>query len=399
MKVRTLIGLGVSLAAAALAGCGGGGGGGGAAAPSSTVISGMASKGPINGGTVKVYAIRSGTEDRSAPLGQGQTDAGGKYTVDVGAYKGAVLVEVTGGSYADEVTGALVALKAAAPLRAVFANASTGKKTVAVTPLTELAYKKAKGGGAITPAAIDDANKNIATFFKLADIISTEPVASGDDNQKKYAFVLGSFAQLINDNKKTGEALDDALPRLLTQIGDEMEHGGGLSPDTIGNINDAITNFTNSGRNQTGATITPIPAPTSGIIKLSSTGTTNTIGAIDLTVNFPAGVRVNADATTGEAASGAVTISGVAAVGDNKLTSAKFTPAAGDIPARLRIVLINTAGFGLGEFATIRFDLAGGSFPAGKEAFSVASFAAKDLNGTPLGNITAAPASVGAEVR
>jgi len=110
-------------------------------------------------------------------------------------------------------------------------------------------------------------------------------------------------------------------------------------------------------------------------------------------------LRVNADVTTGETAAGVVTISGVAAAGDNRLSSAKFTPAAGDIPARLRIVLINTAGFGLGEFVTIRFDLAEGSFPSGKEAFSVASFAPTDLDGAPLGNITAAPASLGAEIR
>ena len=140
-----------------------------------------------------------------------------------GSYKGPLVVEVTGGSYKDEVSGATVALKT--PLRAVFANASTGRKKVAVTPLTELAYKKAKGNGTkLTAAAIDAANASIAASFSLTDIISTLPDPSGaGEDQKKYAAACGSFAQLVNDNKGPGETLDDALPRLLTQMGDEME--------------------------------------------------------------------------------------------------------------------------------------------------------------------------------
>jgi len=305
----------------------------------------MAAKGPIRAGTVKVYAIRDGVQG-STPLAQGDTDAGGNYTVDCGSYKGAVVVEVTGGSYKDEVSGTTVNLKT--PLRAVFANASTGRKKVAVTPLTELAYKKARGGGPkLSAAAIDAANASIAAAFNLTDIVSTLPDFSGvDDDRKKYAAACGSFAQLVNDDKGSGESLDDALPRLLNRLGDEMEHGGGFSLDSIGRMNDAITKFSNSGRNQTGSTITPLPAPTSGLLKLTTSGNATTIGAIDVTVNLPAGVTVKADPATGEVQQGGiVTISGVAAIGDNRLVSAKFTPGT---PGRLHIALINTAGFGPG---------------------------------------------------
>lgn len=398
MRKYSLIGLGsfLLLLAIAISGCGAGGAGVAAVSPagSTTIISGLASKGPIKTGTVKVYAIRNGAEDRAAPLGQGETDTNGNYSIDVGPYKGQVMVEVSGGSFTDEVTGAAVTLKA--PLRAIFADASSGKKTVAITPLTELAYKKAQGAGAYTDASINDANANIAAMFKLADIISTLPVAGGaSDDQKKYAAACGSFSQYVNDNKNAGESLDDALSRLLTQIGDESKNNGIFSYDTIIKINNAIAGFNTNGKNQTGATMTPIPLPTSGLLKLSTAGIANTIGAIDVAINLPVGVRVNANATTGETAAGVITISGVAASGDNKMATAKFTPASAGTQAQLHIFLIHAAGFGLGEFVTIKFDLdTGGNFPPTKNAFDMAGFAAKGLNGSPISGVTAAPSSM-----
>jgi hypothetical protein len=135
-------------------------------------------------------------------------------------------------------------------------------------------------------------------------------------------------------------------------------------------------------------TATPTPTPTSGVLKVSAAGTPNTIGAIDMTINFPGGVKVNTVAATGEAADGVVAASGIAA-GSNTLATGKFTPASGSTPAQLRIGLINTAGFGLGEFVTIKFDLeTGGSFPASATAFSVAGFAADGLSGAPLSGIS-----------
>jgi hypothetical protein len=395
MRVRNLIVLALSLVATGLSGCGGGGGGGGGV-PTTTVIGGMASKGPIKAGTVKVFAIKDGKEDRSASLAQGQTDSNGNYSIDLGAYKGAVVVEVSSGSYTDEVlTSTTVSLKA--PLRAVFANASSGRRTVAITPLTEMAYKKAVGGGTLTAATINDANARIASLFQLSDIVATLPVtgATAGEQEKKYAFACGSFSQLVNNSKNVGESLDDALQRVMTSIGNELEKSGGLSNETIASISSAIADFDKGGKNQTGATIT-LATPTSGVLKLSTAGTADAIGGIDLTIGFPAGVVVDADGT-GEPASGVVTVSGVAAVGDNTLTAAKFTPASGGNPAQLHIALVNATGFGLGEFVTVKFKLAaGGALPAGKDAFTVTGFAAKGLSSaTTLAGITAAPSSVG----
>ena len=141
-----------------------------------------------------------------------------------------------------------------------------------------------------------------------------------------------------------------------------------------------------------GSSATPAPTAASGLLKLSTSGNANTIGAIDVTVDLPAGVAVQADSITGEVAAGVVAISGVAAVGVNNLVSAKYTPGT---PGRLHMILINTTGFGLGEFVTIKFNLAtGGSFPASKDAFSVSAFSVKDLSSNALVGVTAAPASL-----
>jgi hypothetical protein len=108
-------------------------------------------------------------------------------------------------------------------------------------------------------------------------------------------------------------------------------------------------------------------------------------------------VTVASDAVTGEAASGVVSVSGVAASGSNQLALAKYTPAAGATPAQLHVTLVNATGFGLGEFVTIRFDLASGTtLPTSASSFTVASFSAKSLSGSTLTGITAAATSVAA---
>jgi hypothetical protein len=141
------------------------------------------------------------------------------------------------------------------------------------------------------------------------------------------------------------------------------------------------------------APVTP-PVPTAGLLKMSSTGSSLAIGGIDMTISMPAGVTVKADPNTGEASSGVITISGVATAGSSKLATAKFTPAAGGSPAQLHIVMINTTGFGDGEFVSINFDLVGGIDLPSVTAFSVIGISANALDGTPLGGITAAPLSV-----
>jgi hypothetical protein len=377
----------------ALAGCSSSGSDSTATEPppaTSTVLSGMASKGPIKAGTVKVFAVKNGVVDMTAPIAQGQTDVNGNYSIDLGQYQHApVVVEVTGGSFTDEVSGATVTLNI--PMHTAVANIETGSTTVAVTPITELAFQKAKGGGTLTEAAINMANATVGATFSVNDPVSSLPIPNGTtEDQRNHAAACEAISQLVNSNKGPSETLDECLTRTLVTMGEEEEHGG-LSGESITMINTAITTFNNSGTNQTGGNISTVPIPSAGMLKMSSSGASLLIGAIDVTVKLPAGVTVEADPNTGEVTSGGdIKVSGVAAVGNNSLTLAKFTPASGD----LHIAMENTAGFGSGEFVTIKFDLAPGTYLPALNAFTVVSVAAKAIDGSALTGVTAAPSSV-----
>jgi hypothetical protein len=138
----------------------------------------------------------------------------------------------------------------------------------------------------------------------------------------------------------------------------------------------------------------PTPTPTKGLLKLSTSGAAAIMAGVDVTVSLPDGVILNADPATGEVAAGTITVSGAAAAGSNNIAAAKFTPASGGVPANLHIAIINVSGFSLGEFATIRFGLATGAALPLPNAFTVTSFSAKALDGSPLSGVTAAPPSV-----
>ena len=141
----------------------------------------------------------------------------------------------------------------------------------------------------------------------------------------------------------------------------------------------------------------PAAAPAGGVLKISTAGTAATIGALDMTVNLPAGTTVTADSVTGEAAAGTITVSGAAAANGGSQVAAKVNPASGGASANVVISMINPNGFEAGECMTIDFKLAtGAAFPVNASVFSVTGVAAKALDGTPLSGVTVAPTSLAA---
>ncbi len=183
-----------------LTGCGGGGGGTTSATPGagtagSTILEGVASKGPVANGTASVYAITNG--QKGSLLTTASTGADGSFTANLGSYSGPVMVEVTGGSYMDEATGNTVQMGSLV-LRTALDNAA-GNVTVAVTPLTEAAVQYMDG--TLTTNMITLANSTVATKFGMADIAHTiphnvsSPAATGQDNQTYYGLMLAAMSQ------------------------------------------------------------------------------------------------------------------------------------------------------------------------------------------------------------
>jgi hypothetical protein len=247
MKIKRLIGLVLGLAVITLAACSSGSNN--SSSPQAQ-LSGIASKGPLKNADVKVFAIKNGVVDTSAPIGTGTTDAIGNFNVTLSSAfngTGAVEVLVTGGTFTDEATGVPgVGLKT--ELRAMITNVSAGAaKVVAVTPLTELASKKAETTAAglssgLTSTAIDDSNKSISDTFQIGDDITTTlPKSDGSVTEKKHSTACAAISQIVNGRKHTGESTDDALTRVMGELETEIETHGGLSTSTETEIHSAET--------------------------------------------------------------------------------------------------------------------------------------------------------------
>ena len=361
---------------------------------STTAITGMASKGPISGATVNVFSIRSGVTDTAAPLGQAQTDAKGIYTVETFGYKGPVVVEVTGGSYKDEVSGKQVTLKT--PLRSMFSSVGTGTTTMAVTPLTELAAKLAEGFGDLTGDVIDASNRRIASAFtttnvSITNIVTSLPNAiSSDANQTGYAAALGAFSQLVTDSTRTGDIaaglpLDDALVTVITTLGNELAQTGGFfSSASSDRIALAQSLFSAGGTTTPPPVTPPTPGPAGGVVKFGTTGTTaDIITSITMTVTMPPGVTVEVAPGTNIAANISVLASPLARA---ETLSAFVTQATLTSPGSIAIKAQAPRGLALGQFLIINFKMdPAGTFPASAAAFALTGV---DVFGLKTGSLT-----------
>lgn len=238
----------MAIIAVTLAACGGGGGGsagGTSQQPSSTVIGGVASKGLIKNGTIKVYAITGGF--KGALLATATTDANGRYSADIGSYTGAVLVEASG-SYTDEATGETRTIDPAAPLRAALGSVS-GAVNLSVTPLTDIAVSQAH---TLTPAAIDAANTLISSIFKV-DILATTPVdaaanamAAATQAQKDYTLALAAVSQMAKNSNSTVQQTIATISAGITSTG--------AATQTMTTVAAALGAFMAGSNNQTGVT-------------------------------------------------------------------------------------------------------------------------------------------------
>lgn len=129
----------------------------------------------------------------------------------------------------------------------------------------------------------------------------------------------------------------------------------------------------------------------SAVIKLSTRGTLpegSAIAGIGVTVNLPAGMTVVTD-TSGKVATGVVTGSGVTE-GKATILEPDYVAPAATAPAKISFVLAGTdaAGFGTGEFATVRCAVAAGVTPAPTD-ISLSDFKPVDLRGGAITGLSA----------
>jgi len=102
------------------------------------LISATPNLGVVTNATVKFFR-----SDGQTLLATRDTGSSGIVTADIGAYRGPVVVVVEGDGnamYFDEAAGTLVRFPAGSKM---FAIACTGVQTIAITPLTDIAYRQA----------------------------------------------------------------------------------------------------------------------------------------------------------------------------------------------------------------------------------------------------------------
>jgi len=343
----------------ALTSCGGGGGGGAAV---DTVVSGVASKGIIRGGSIKVYALNA-DGSKGALLKETTSDANGAYSANLGQYHGAVLVEASG-SYTDEATGAANAVPATAPLRAALDNVS-GAVSAAVTPLTELAVQLGEDltTGRLRVADLAINNALVTSAFRV-DILKTMPAdaltasTTTTELQKEHALVLAAFAQLMLSQGKD-------LHAVVAEIKDSIGADGKIGIQVAAQFQAALASFAQSSANKTGindiSTTTLINiGGTSRTLTVSVAGTASLIGGIEIDVVLPPGVTVKA------ASDGSVSGAGLQALGGalgNALLADHYTPATASARGRVRVGFISAAGFAAGGLFTLQCDIAPDAAP------------------------------------
>jgi hypothetical protein len=270
--------------ALSLSACGGGGGGSGGGTtpppPVTGTVSGTAIKGPVNGGTMTAYALNNGA--MGAKIAVTTTNADGTFSLSMGTYAGPVMLQMTGGTYTDEATGATMPMMAGDAMTAVLPSMTAGQTLtgIQVTPLTAMAQTMAQHmSGGMTEANITAANTNVGQYFMVTDVLHNvpmNPLTAGSGNaatqdQINYGMALAAMSQYAQtQGMSSSSAMVTAMMNDATDgVMDGMMSGGAVMmggikmsmslPPAAGTsgLATAMSAFVNSGQNHSG-----VAAPT-----------------------------------------------------------------------------------------------------------------------------------------
>lgn len=279
---------------ASLAACGGGGGitlADNVGSGGTGFVSGTVTKGPVDKASVTAYGISGG--QMGAQIGTAATtDANGNFRIDIGAYSGAVLLQMSGGSYIDEATGTPMAMAAGDVMTAVMPSiqAGAGSSGVQLTPLTSMAQAMAQHmSGGMTDANIAAANTAMGNHFSVNDILHVQPMnplqagsgSGASQDAKNYGMTLAAMSQYARQtlglsssssmvtammNDATDGIMDGKANGVAVQMGGM---GAGMMMPAnagTGGMGVAMNAFMNSAQNKSGVMTTDL------VNKLNSAG-------------------------------------------------------------------------------------------------------------------------------
>ena len=348
-----------------------------------TTVSGIASKGPIVNGLVKIYSVKDGVKTF---IKQTTTDSNGNYSANIGAYTGPIMVEASG-SYLDEATGTTKTIPADSPIHAALPLAQ-GAVNLPVTALTELAYIKT--GGDLTASGISAANTLVSDLFKV-DIIATSPVvptaaalATATQAQEDYTLALATVSQLAST--ATGTSDTDKLNNALTTIGQGISSTG-MTTATVSAIQSALTTFVSNPNNQTGISDTFTTSllnvgtlSKSYKLMLQGTFTPGSVTGLLFDLTLPAGITLNVNSSTSAVMASSLALSDSAP--SDALLVTNYSS------GRMTVGIITTNGFSSGELATLTCNIPAGVSAPSASLFSAANLRSIDKNGATVAGTT-----------
>jgi hypothetical protein len=210
------------------------------------------------------------------------TDANGAFTMAMGNYAGPVMLQMSGGTYTDEATGALMTMGAGDMMTAVLPTVATGATVtgVEVTPLTAMAQAMAQHmAGGLTDANIATANAAVGNYFLVGDILHTQPInplvagsgTGASQAMMNYGMTLAAMSQYAKGTGMTASSgfvtamMNDASDGLIDgkAAGAPVAMGGGMMGGSMmqtdagrTGLATAMTDFMNSGLNKSGVAST-----------------------------------------------------------------------------------------------------------------------------------------------
>ncbi len=223
--------------------------------PAVTSISGTVVEAFVVNATLTAYEVSStGTIGSCVPAASGSgcatatSDSSGAYTLKLGGgYTGPVLLESTGGSYTDTVTGQTVPIPPGLILSAFLPSVTSGTNTVQpITGLTTVAAQlalQAMAQGASAASAASTASTGVQTAFGFPNTaaetatLETKLLNLNDPNcgtagQNQASFdvslVLAGIAQLAAQNGVTSYELTFAIVADIVSDGKVDGMAGGL---------------------------------------------------------------------------------------------------------------------------------------------------------------------------
>lgn len=177
---------------------------GGTSETTGGAINGTVAKGPVSGAAVVAFSISGGT--MGSQLGAATSDAQGNFTLPIGSYAGAVMLQMSGGAYTDEATGTRMTMQSGDVMTAVVPSVTAGATVsgIQVTPLTSMAQARAQDmTGGMTPANIATANGAVGSYFSVGDILHTVPMdplapgsgAGATQDAKNYGMCIAAMSE------------------------------------------------------------------------------------------------------------------------------------------------------------------------------------------------------------